>query len=122
MTKFLVPLTAKSRDVLRIYAHETSHFFFYRRTKEISFAVRLDEKHLWLASEVLVPLLFSDPRSVDILGKMPQSSYICKPSLIERCRGIYQKRLEEEISSTELIECFLRVEIKAEGLNSKFFS
>lgn len=117
---FLVPLTVRPRDVLRICAHEISHFFFYRRTKEINFAVQPDEQHLWLISEVLVPLLFSDPRSIDILGKMPQGSYICKPSLIERCRGIYQERLEEKINSTELIKRLLQIEIKEGGLNTKF--
>ncbi len=119
---FLVPLSAGFRDVLRICAHETSHFFFYRWVKEINFVVRPDEKHLWLISEVLVPLLFRDPRSVDILGKMPQGSYICEPSLIERCRGIYQERLERKIGSEELIKRLLQVEIKAGELNSKFLS
>ncbi|MBP6989701.1 hypothetical protein KBB48_02925 [Candidatus Shapirobacteria bacterium] len=119
---FLVPLTAKSRDVLRICAHETSHFFFYRRAKEINFAVQPNEQHLWLTSEVLVPLLFSNPRSIDILGKMSQGSYVCTQSLVERCRKIYQERLEGKISSEELIRCLLQTEIKAGELNFKFFS
>lgn len=119
---FLLPLYASRRDVLRICAHETSHFFFYRRIKEINFTVQPNEEHLWLISEVLVPLLFCDSRSVNILGKMPQGSYICKQSFIERCRGVYQERLENKISSAELIECLLHIEIKTEELNPKFLS
>lgn len=118
---FLVPLTCQPQDVLRICAHEISHFFFYRKVKEINFAVQPDKQLLWLVSELLVPLLFSDPRSIDILGKMPQGSYICKQSLIERCSGIYQERLKGKIGSAELIERLLQVGIKAGELNPKFF-
>lgn len=119
---FLILLFASRQDVLRICAHETSHFFFYRRIKEINFAVQPGKQRLWLTSEVLVPLLFRDPHSINILGKMPQDSYICKPSLIERCCGIYQERLEGKISSAELIERLLQAEIKTEELNPGFLS
>lgn len=119
---FLVPLSARPRDVLRICAHEISHFFFYRKIKEMNFAVQPDEHHLWLISEVLVPLLFSDLRSINILGQMPPDSYLCKQSLIERCRVIYQERSKEKISSAELIERLLQVEIRAGELNPKFLS
>lgn len=119
---FLVPLTAGVRDVLSICAHEISHFFFYRRIKEINFAVQPNEQHLWVVSEVLVPLLFRDPRSVNILGKMPQGSYICKKPLIERCHRVYQERLEGKIGGAELIERLLQVEIRAGELNPKLLS
>lgn len=119
---FLVSLCANRQDVLRICAHETSHFFFYRKIKESSFAVQLDERCLWVISELFVPLLFSDHRAISILGQMPQGSYICKQSLIKRCRRIYQKRLEGKISTRELIEHLLKIEIKAGELNTEFFS
>ena len=118
---FLVPLCANRQEVLRICAHETSHFFFYRKIKEASFALQPDKRRLWIISELFVPLLFSDHRAISILGQIPQGSYICKQTLIERCRGIYQERLEGKISGAELIERLLQVEIKDEELNTKFF-
>jgi len=117
---FLLPFYINRKKLLRLCAHETSHFFFYRKIKEINFAVQPDERHLWLISELLVSLLFSDPRSIGILGQMSQSSYICKQSLIERCREIYQRRLGREITIQELLEHLLQVEIKRGEVNEKF--
>lgn len=119
---FLVPLSSHPQDILKICAHETSHFFFYRKVKEINFVVQPDASHLWIVSELLVPLLFSDHRVIANLGQMPQSSYICQQSLIERCRKIYQKRLKEKINAENLIKQLLQVKIKAGELNEKFFN
>jgi hypothetical protein len=120
--RFLIPFYVSKAGVKRICAHETSHFFFYRKIKEIDFAVQPDEHHLWLISEVFVPLLFGDYRAVDILGQMPQDSYICKHSLIEKCRQVYQEGLERRINIQELLERLLRIEIKTEELNKEFLS
>jgi hypothetical protein len=118
---FLVPLCANHQEVLIICAHEISHFFFYRKIKEASFALQPDKRRLWVISELLVPLLFGDHQAISILGQMPQDSYICKETLIERCWRIYQERLEGKISGAELIGRLLQVEIKDEELNTKFF-
>lgn len=117
---FLVPLYINRQKVLRICAHETSHFFFYRKAREIDFAVQPDAHHLWLVSEVLVPLLFGDQRSINIIGQMPVDSYLCKRSLIERCGGIYEARLEKRINSEEFINRLLRVKIGNGELNARF--
>ena len=120
--RFLVPFYAPKTGVKRICAHETSHFFFYRKIKEINFAAQPNRRHLWLISEVFVPLLFGDPRSIGILGQMPQDSYVCEQSLIEKCRQIYREGLERKINTQKLLERLLQVEIKTEELNKKFFS
>ncbi len=119
--RFLIPFYVSKSGVKRICAHETSHFFFYRKVKEINFTVQPDERHLWLISEIFVPLLFSDHRSVSILGQMPQDSYICKQSLIERCQRIYQEELERETGVKNLLKRLLQVKIVAEELNQEFF-
>ena len=118
---FLVPLHACKQELLRICAHETYHFYFYRKIKKINFTIQPDKKYLWLTSEILVPLLFSDSRAVNILGQMPQSSYVCKQSFIEKCRRIYKRRSKGEISFQELFNCLLQREIRAEKMNKKFF-
>lgn len=119
---FLVPIRANRQKVLRICAHETSHFFFCRKIKEVGFAIQPDEHRLWIISELFVPLLFSDSQTIRILGQMPQGSYICKQSLIERCREFYLRRSEGKITIQELLETLLQVEIKVEELNEKFLS
>ena len=118
---FLVPLWGNRQDVLRICAHETSHFFFYRKIKEVRLPGKPDKHRLWIVSELFVPLLFSDPRAISVLGQMPQESYICKQSLIKRCWEIYTKRVEGKITIKELIEHLLRVEIRSGELNTEFF-
>lgn len=118
--RFLIPFYISKTGVKRICAHETSHFFFYRKIKEINFVVQPGECHLWLISEVFVPLLFGDHRSMAILGQMSQESYICKQSLIERYRQIYQEGLERKTNIQELLERLLQVEVKTEELNQEF--
>ena len=118
---FLVSLHVNRQKALRICAHETSHFFFYRKIREINFVVQPNTHHVWVISEILVPLLFNDQRSIDIIGQMPIDSYLCKQSLIEKCDEIYRARLEGRINSEEFIHRLLRVKIKNGELNAKFF-
>lgn len=118
---FLVPLYADRQDILRISAHETSHFVFYPKLKEVNFTDSPSEKHIWIISEILVPLLFGDKRAIAILGQMPQSSYMCKQSLIEKYREIYLERAEGKTSAEEFIKCLFEVKIKNEELDPKYF-
>lgn len=117
---FLVSLYADRQDVLRISAHEISHFAFYRKLKGVNFADSFSEKHIWIISEILVPLLFGDKRAIAILGQMPQSSYMCKQSLIEKYREIYLERSERKTSAEEFIKRLFEVKIKNEELDPKY--
>lgn len=117
---FLVPYDAGIQEMRKIIAHETSHFIFYRKVGELGLMDASTERLIWLMSEIMVPLLFGDKRAISIIGHMPQSSYVCTQSLIERCREAYQKRADEEIGVKKMIKMLMRVEIREGELNKKY--
>lgn len=118
---FLVPLRGSKKKIIRVCAHEISHFFFYQKFEKLEHSLQKEDKKVWVVSELLVPLLFKDSRAQSILGSMPQETYICKKSVISRAWDIYQQRVKGKYNGRELIEALLAMEIKSEELNSQFF-
>ena len=63
---FLIPLKATDNQTISVIAHEISHFYFYDAIWQHYFKPRktqkddlLNNKDVWIISEMLVPLLFA---------------------------------------------------------------
>jgi hypothetical protein len=120
---FLINFGASDREVKIICAHETSHFYFYRKTIEWIKKSRIfqddivDSKLAWLLSEILVPLLLNDKKVYCIFGNIPLKSYACKTSLIKKYTVLYERRAKKEISIENFLEYFFQLPIYEEDVN-----
>ena len=80
----------------------------------------LDDKQLWILSELIVPFLLRDKRFATLLGEVTLSSYVCKPVLLEKVKPIYEKRLLDIINIEDFFLELARMEIKKDELNAKY--
>lgn len=121
---FLIPWQADQNSLSRICAHEISHFFFYgavaRARPKVQPAELHESRHWWLLSEILVPLLFGDERSVRILGPMPRSTYACSDQLVESYRPLYTRFASGQISLADFLDQFERLPWPAGELDAHF--
>jgi hypothetical protein len=123
---FLVNFEKSEREMRITCAHETSHFYFYRglaewlnKTRKCSDRI-IGSNHVWLLSEILVPLLFNDEASICLLGRTPLESYVCKPSLIKKFMAFYERKKGGKIGIEDFFNEILQFSIDKDELNLKF--
>ncbi len=123
---FLLNYKAVPKEVWRVCAHETSHFYFYEKIMEIFSGIKpseiLKSRRFWLFSEILVSMLFSNKQAIKIIGKFPVASYICKESLVERCLPLAKQRFDGKLSVDEFLIKLVSTEVKEDELNLKYFN
>jgi len=122
--RFLVQYYLNKKELLTKCIHEISHFYFYKKIEEFNIALGglglLDDKQLWILSELIVPFLLRDKRFATLLGEVTLSSYVCKPVLLEKVKPIYEKRLLDIINIEDFFLELARMEIKKDELNAKY--
>lgn len=118
---FLLPYFADKIDFTRISIHEISHFYFYRKVKELADKIDLPSAHhLWIISEVLVPSLLNSLELKALSGGVPYSCYAANDSLVQNCAQIYDYFWKQEKNADLFWQELLNLKISAEDLNPKY--
>jgi len=68
----------------------------------------------------MAPLILNDPAVMKITGSPAPGSYVCKESLVEKCRPHYDKLRSREIGINEFFTLLIGIKINREDLNLKF--
>jgi len=120
---FLVPFYTTRQNLIRLCAHETSHFYFYRKIKKMNpFLKRkiiISSGYLWLLSEMLVPLMLDDPKVINAIGKTDTKSYVCKSSPPTQLKILYNLLTKKKIDSKDFFEKIMKIKIHTSDLNQK---
>lgn len=119
---YFVPLT----EMVRICAHETTHFLYFEKLKTIDPGISKKEfdfpHHEWLLSEIVAPIVLNDPRAVQVIGKSGTGSYACKETLSAHVADLYRRRLRENASFEDFYRIVSAIEIRSEDLAPAFQS
>lgn len=121
---FSVPYFLSWKDVVRVSAHETAHFFYFGRIH--CFAPGISEEELnyphrpWLLSEILVPIILNDPRAVQVIGETPITSYVCNEALSADFAKIYGRRMTEGLSFEKFYHLVSELELRSEDIAPQF--
>lgn len=120
---FLVSHKLEKNPLLRLCAHETSHFYFYRCLCQLHPKLTtklMGSKKIWLLSEILVPLLFSTVASRNLLGQQSFDSYVCQKQLLLSFKDCFTKRINNKLSVAGFFDTIMNLPIDRELLDPKF--
>ncbi|QQG52755.1 MAG: hypothetical protein HY931_00790 [Candidatus Falkowbacteria bacterium] len=118
---FLLPYFATKIDFAKISIHEISHFYFYRKMKELAEKINLPSTHdLWIISEILVPSLINSRELKSLTDGIPFSCYATNDALIKSSAQIYDHFWQQEKNADLFWPELLNLKIGAEDLNPKY--
>ena len=121
---FAIPHFLPKREVIRVSAHEITHFLYFRKIKFIDHQIQEKEYNYpysaWLLSEILAPIILNDPRSTQILGESEITSYVCNRSLSMHFKEMYKYRLDKELSFEEFYHFISKIELRVEDITPNF--
>jgi len=121
---FAVPCFLPSREIIRISAHETTHFLYFKKLRLLNPDVSEEEFNYphreWLLSEILAPIVLNDPRSVQVIGASHINSYVCSASLSTRFAEMYRNSLTEGLDFGRFYQIASAFEIRYEDISPRF--
>lgn len=113
---FIIPYLANKPEFFRICSHEISHFYFFKKMKELSREIAIPpEKDIWIISEVLVPCLLNSDRLVEFSEKVPYQCYAASNHLVEMCRQIYVDYWENQRNQRLFWQKLLQLRVTQEA-------
>lgn len=117
---FSVPFYFELDEIIRICAHEISHFFYFEKIKKIDPDIQPEKYNspheAWILSEIIAPIILNDKRVRDIIGSSTKYSYVCSKELSEKFDEIYSQTSHFR----EFYKLIKRIEISSTDLCSKY--
>lgn len=121
---FALPHFLSIPEMIRVCAHETTHFLYFAKLQALGFEVTATSVNFpsrqWLLSEIIAPVLMNDPRVRAVIGDSKITSYVCTEQFSLYVAELYHSCVQAGRSFEDFFRRVLALELTHEQIAAGF--